>query len=651
MKKNKQLNSGFKIRQQSGAALLIGMVVLASVVAFYMMGQFGAVSSKHDRIDNRVEQLGKAKRALIASAVAYIEDHPGEFGFMPCPDQTEAGILPEGEQESICSGNQNESVIGRLPWRTLDLPPLKDNANECFWYAVSGPYKHTNGAGDKTAMLNEDTNGLFQVYDSAGNLIYGANPNERVVAVVLAASLPLAGQDRTPIAETVSCSGHYTVADYLEGDGDIDNASLDTVVNPDSVDRFIRGGTNSDTDANPFNDRLITITRDEIWNAVKRRGDFTDKLQDLTIELANCIKDYGDAGTDRNLPWPGPVALADYRVDVNYSDIDLGAGSVFGRLPNQVDASEAQLATNPPGSGAGNGGTGNNNNNNTNQGGGQGNCGNPPCGQGGGQGSGGNQGGGNTGNGNGGGNQGGGGGGNNGGIPTVPPEGGPACDDCWDQLEDDIEDADDAYDSCIANGDPPGQCKNERDDKYDEALDDYNVCFSANSCTPGTSPPNPGGGSQPKNEGFVFFDPAIDPTDAGYVADPLTCLSSLNGKLWQHWKDHFFYAVSADFSPTSTNVTCNGNCITTTNGNEHAAIVMFSGSRTAGQTRTGPVVSADPVVADDPDDKQNLVNYLDAENDGSNTLYDHTGADADYLICIDEGANPGDPLVVVANCN
>lgn len=690
MKYNKSQKTGLHISKQSGAALLIGMVVLASVVAFYMMGQFGSKSQMLDRQDNRVVSLAQAKKALIDFSVSYIDSHPGEYGFLPCPDFDETGITSEGTSHGNC-GNQNESVIGRLPWRTIGLPPLKDDSNECLWYAVSGAYKNNFNAGSKSFLLNEDTNGLFQVYDSAANLIHGANPENRVVAVVFAPSRALSsiGQARATIAGAELCGGHYTETDYLEGNGDIDNGIL--VAASDQVDRFIKAGTNSDQGANPFNDRLITITRDEIWDAVKRRGDFQTKLRGLTTTIANCIRDYGNATASRNLPWSAVTNLGntDYRVDTNYSDSVTAVASVLGRLPNQVDNSEAQLDTN-----------------------------------------------------------------GGGGIPGTTVAAPPSCTACENEYQDyieelaeilaefnldvaeanadyatcsrsqawcdrelarELEDAQDDYDrdiarlsrtgrrqgeltdynlclaanSCTATGGGAAadcdacdtnydnavtaadsklatelaaiqarflrcrgrRCESRRDDDIEEANEDYakdiaealalkDVCLASNSCS---------GSGGSKGIDYVLFDPA-NPVAPG------TCLSVDDQKLWQHWKDHFFFVPSGDFAPDQANAACNGNCVTTTNGNEHAGIVLFSGSRVAPEIRNGPVVTGDPVVVDDVDTKQTISNYLSTENDGSNTVYDpvpgavNSNDDADFLVCLDEGANVGDPLTVT-DCN
>jgi len=139
MKNKKQYS--LSVKKQAGAAFLIAMVVLVSVAAFYFMGQFGAVSQKQVRQDNRVASLSDAKKALIAHAVNYIDGyyasgdkHDGEMGFLPCPTN---GVNPtEGVQDLNCEA-ENINAIGRFPWRSLDMPPQFDESNEWLLYAVS----------------------------------------------------------------------------------------------------------------------------------------------------------------------------------------------------------------------------------------------------------------------------------------------------------------------------------------------------------------------------------------------------------------------------------------------------------------------------------------------------------------------------------
>ena len=56
--------------------------------------------------------------------------------------------------------------------------------------------------------------------------------------------------------------------------------------------------------------------------------------------------------------------------------------------------------------------------------------------------------------------------------------------------------------------------------------------------------------------------------------------------LWQNWKDHFFYAISAHFKPggAGSTTSCGSDCVEV-NGTKYAAIVFFSGLKRSGQTR------------------------------------------------------------------
>lgn len=667
-----------RIKKQTGAALLIAMVVLASMAAFYVLNKMGPASSKLNRQDARVASLAEAKNALIAYAVNYADSNNSEYGFLPCPDTDEAGTNPEEGHQDVGCGVINESMIGRFPYRAVQLAPQKDEANECIWYAVSGSYKNQ----PQSAMLNDDTNGLFTVFDAQGNLQYGVTPESRVVAIVFAPNtlLPSQSQNRAGgVVNTEQCGGNYTVSNYLEGDGTIDNSVVNGV---DAVDSFIRSATGTESLNPAYNDRIAVITQGDIWSAVKRRRDFENTIQNLTASIANCIADYGNAGAGagaKNLPWPAALDLAgaDYRDDVSYADVTAPA-SLLGRLPENVSNSETQLDNN---AGAGGGGTG--------------------------------------------------------GVSVAGP---PSCNQCkekydkyieelGEELADfrlDVDEANADYQLCLNDASKTqaecdatlAQDLADAQAKYDEELaeiaDDefkeYNDCLLQHSCS------STGGGSasdcsscqadfdtavadavkdrdkdlgsipgqytscikQADNAAEIAAcdeerdediadaneDYAEDIAEAEAIYDLCTSVNScptaggskdieniLNGclvteefKLWQHWKDHYFYVVSGSYAPDSTNVTCTvagANCVKT-NGSRHAGIVFFAGERLQGITRNGP-------VAGDTDTKNTLANYLEGANVGDvfpnppdpagNRTYD-AGAGNDYLYCI----NDTDPM-------
>ena len=110
-------------------------------------------------------------------------------------------------------------------------------------------------------------------------------------------------------------------------------------------------------------------------------------------------------------------------------------------------------------------------------------------------------------------------------------------------------------------------------------------------------------------------------------------------KLWDNWKDHFFYVVSEDHSPDNAAAACGGDCITV-NATQRAGLVIFAGSPEPGQVRTEP-------VAGDTDTKSDVFQYMengnsavfpDSDGDG---VYSTVGTN-DILYCL-TAANPPAP--------
>ncbi len=106
-----------------------------------------------------------------------------------------------------------------------------------------------------------------------------------------------------------------------------------------SAQSSVIAGTGSDT----FNDRLVYITRADIWNAIKRRSDFNNYLRALTRHAAECTAMYAtynsNGSSDKRLPWASNVSLSTssiptYAVDSRYKDVD---GLMSGRLSYRVN--------------------------------------------------------------------------------------------------------------------------------------------------------------------------------------------------------------------------------------------------------------------------------------------------------------------------
>ncbi len=331
-------------QHQRGAIGLVLMVMIGLLIGLLVIGYARNVRG-NDVVDPRtIGALSKAREAMLGYATTYRDTHAGEgFGYFPCPDM---GSGTEGQAASAC-GATDITVIGRLPWKTLDLPPLRDASGECLWYAISGNYKNNPKTND---LVNHDTNGLIEVMAADGTgFIAGATPTQRAVAVIFAPGAILPTQDRTLAATNppTVCGGNYDPANYLDTDvaSGVDNATAASVAH--ALTRFIAAAhsdlTASTSDA--FNDQLMPVLPDDIYTRhVKRRNDFeafmTDPLTGMLRKSADCLAAYGrsnDFGVVfKELPWAAPLDVGTFGNVTLYSD---SSNTLSGRLPRTVPLS------------------------------------------------------------------------------------------------------------------------------------------------------------------------------------------------------------------------------------------------------------------------------------------------------------------------
>ena len=331
-------------------------MVSMMVIAVYITGlNRSTASMAQERAQKTSIALAQAKEALIAYAVTFADD-PGHTGnpvpgFLPCPEL--AGTPgSEGVEASGCGSGTSRfiSQIGRLPWRSLGLEAIKDGSGECLWYAVSGSYKNspTSVITTSTAtssMMNWDTNGQFAVMAANGTTyLAGAAADNRAVAVIFAPGEAVSGQNRTPDANARTCGGNYSATAYLDqitaGGTSFNNGAVSAIAN--AITTFIAGDH-----SNTFNDRLVYITRADIWSAIKKRSDFQNNLRALTRRAAECIAMYGtenNAGpSDKRLPWAGNPSITNYAVNSRFRDV---SGNLSGRLPYRVSVSVPATSSN-----------------------------------------------------------------------------------------------------------------------------------------------------------------------------------------------------------------------------------------------------------------------------------------------------------------
>jgi len=257
--------------QQRGAAGVLLIILLAAVMFGVLVTALSGASTQGQYDAKTAPVLAVAQRALIAYAAA----HPTLPGRLPCPDTTNTGVA-----DSSC-GPVGASRLGRLPWKTLGIPDLRDGSGECLWYAVSGAFKEIS----PTTPVNSDTSGQFTIKDDTGN-----NLATGVIAVILAPGPPLAGGGVRATVGTPQCGGNTIASAYLDAVGAVDNAAA-------TPSTFV-AGTPTDT----FNDRLIYITPAQLFPAVERRVAAEAKKALLSYYSANFYypfaNDYNDASYD-----------------------------------------------------------------------------------------------------------------------------------------------------------------------------------------------------------------------------------------------------------------------------------------------------------------------------------------------------------------
>lgn len=324
------------LHRQRGAALLLLMLGVIVATATVLVVTVNVDALKARRQANSLDALSEARDALLDYALVSPQLVPGGAHGLPCPDIDSSGGFLEGEAHSTACGPAGETVIGRLPWRTLGIPALKDGSSECLWYVVSGSWKHAGAATG--AMINADTNGQLQLASvDTGTLLAGAAPQDRAVAAIIAAMPPVDRQRRPATSAGMQCSDPRRLADYLEDDTASGSSNSTLLGSPDVIDVLGVAAEVNDL----HNDRVVLISRADVAARIHSHPGFLAQMRSLGLAAATCVANYAatnpGGANDRRMPWPARVALADYREDTEYDDT---AGTLLaGRLADVVDDS------------------------------------------------------------------------------------------------------------------------------------------------------------------------------------------------------------------------------------------------------------------------------------------------------------------------
>lgn len=269
-------------RKQRGSmvvVLLAVLVLFGTYVIFHSLN-IAAVRVERDRVTN--EALAKAKEALVAYA-ASDANRPGE---LPCPDIDDDGAATPGVDYI---GSACASLIGRLPWKTLDLPDLRDDSGERLWYAVSDDF-HASGS----VALNSDT--AFRTGNTSLTLT-GKQAGTGLVALVFAPGAPVV-RDGAATLQNRSAAGALNAANYLDVANGEDNA--------DANRTFVAADKSQS-----FNDRILPVHSDDIMWLVQRRAarEYAQHLRDHYDAWKNAVPPAGTTFTNFKgfYPWAAPL--------------------------------------------------------------------------------------------------------------------------------------------------------------------------------------------------------------------------------------------------------------------------------------------------------------------------------------------------------
>jgi hypothetical protein len=316
--------------QQGQAAIILLLLVGLGVVALV----YGLATPARESIaadKKTAAALAQAKAALIGYAVSVdISQACGagsncpRIGDLLCPDTDNDGSAEGGCGDA--AGSNQAQRLGRLPWRTLGLPDLRDGSGERLWYAVSNNFKNNTRTDCSSPGLvgcrNSDSRGLITVRDANGTVLNnGANPDaftpSGVIAVIIAPGAVLQRQDAGGAAQNRGGAGVNVASNYLDiVNGVEDNANF---VDGSATNGFIHGEVRDGGGNVIVNDRLIAITYADLMPLMERR---------VAKEVLNCLNAYAAVPQNRGrYPWAAPIT----DTTPPYAD---QSNTRFGRIPD-----------------------------------------------------------------------------------------------------------------------------------------------------------------------------------------------------------------------------------------------------------------------------------------------------------------------------
>lgn len=274
---------------------MILLVIIIAGLAGALISSLSLTALENARKKTNFAALEQAKDALIGRAVTD-NTIPGS---LPCPDTNNDGTA------ELLVGSNCPSYIGRLPWKTLGLPDLRDASGERLWYALSPAFRDDNSA----SPINSNTKGTLVVYNADG-VSYLTQAGYNAVAVIFAPGSPVGSQTRGTVAQQNNATNYLDIANSRD--------------NSIASGPFIAGAKSS-----TFNDQLLVTTTSSLMPRVEQR---------VASEVKRVLTNYYN--TNGYYPWADSISgTANYNADY---------GLNRGWLPDVATASGSYSTPNWP---------------------------------------------------------------------------------------------------------------------------------------------------------------------------------------------------------------------------------------------------------------------------------------------------------------
>ena len=247
------------ISKQKGYAVLLVVIILALSTLTVLVGTLQDTIAALNRDEVTTKALAQAKDALIGWSAA----HKTGPGHLLCP-----AVDEKGQADTISCGTVRTRV-GRLPWKELGLPDLRDGYGEQLWYAVSRCFlERSNDSYCETYSVNSDTEGQLRVE--------GEQAREKVVAIIFSPGAPTYKGDAS-LQQRATAAQIKDVTNYLEGKNADGTATpfeeIRDPSNPHDYDKDIFESRTPCLDmmcvGGAFNDRMVQIRANELFSAVE----------------------------------------------------------------------------------------------------------------------------------------------------------------------------------------------------------------------------------------------------------------------------------------------------------------------------------------------------------------------------------------------